>query len=104
MIPTQILSQPLLWLDQWVSLLIWVVGIPVGLYAFVHALMQRKDAYTAASKQTKPTWGAITGVAALLLVIGGGPMNFLWLIGVIAALVYILDVRPRIVEIQQGRW
>ena len=100
----QIFQEPLLYLDVWVTLLIWIVGIPIGLYAFVHALLQRKDAYTAASKQTKPIWGAITGVAALLLVLIQGPMNFLWLVGIIAALVYILDVRPRIVEIQQGRW
>ena len=100
----QIFQEPLLYLDVWVTLLIWIVGIPVGLYAFVHALLQRKDAYTAASKQTKPIWGAITGVAALLLVVIQGPMNFLWLVAIIAALVYILDVRPRIVEIQQGRW
>ena len=100
----QIFQEPLLWLDVWVTLLVWIVGIPVGLYAFVHALLQRKDAYTAASKQTKPIWGAITGVAALLLVLIQGPTNFLWLVGIIAALVYIVDVRPRIVEIQQGRW
>ena len=103
--PVDALQEPFLFLDVWVSLLIWVVGIPVGLYAFVHALLQRKDAYTAASKQTKPIWGAITGVAALLLVfVTDGPFSFLWLVGIIAALVYILDVRPRILEIQQGRW
>ncbi len=33
------------------------------LYAFVHAAMQRPDAYTAADKLTKPVWLVILGVA-----------------------------------------
>lgn len=92
-------------LDVWVSALIWVIGIPVGLYAFVHAMRQRSDAFTAADKQTKPIWGAITGVATLLLIFVQGPMSFFWLIGIVAVLVYIVDVRPRVVDVQQGpRW
>ena len=35
-------------------------------YAFVHAAMQRPDAYTAADKLTKPVWLVILGVAAAL--------------------------------------
>jgi hypothetical protein len=93
-------------LDFYVVLVLWLVGIPVGLYAFVHALMQRADAFTAADKLTKPVWCAITGVGLAVLAISmGGPLNFLWLIGIVAVLIYIVDVRPRVVEIQQGpRW
>jgi hypothetical protein len=100
-------------LDNYVLLALWLIGIPVGLFAFVHALMQRSDAYTAADKLTKPVWCAITGVGAAIMILpdllsGGwpaGPASFLWLVGVIAVLIYIVDVRPRIVEIQQGpRW
>jgi hypothetical protein len=100
-----------MWLDVYVTLLLWVVGVPVALYAFVHALRQRADAFTAANKQTKVIWGAITGVAALVMFftegpffLSTGPPGFLWLIGLIAVLVYLVDVRPRVVEIQQGRW
>ena len=101
----ELIQSPLEYVDLWVTALIWVAGIPVGLYAFVHALRQRSDAFTAANKQTKPIWAAITGVAAVLLVFTGGPLSFFWLIGIIAVLVYLVDVRPRVVEIQQGpRW
>ena len=100
-----LLQNPLEYVDLWVTTLIQIIGIPVGIYAFVHALRQRSDAFTAANKQTKPIWGAITGVATLLLIFTGGPLSFFWLIGIIAVLVYLLDVRPRVVEIQQGpRW
>jgi Protein of unknown function (DUF2516) len=93
------------YLDEYVLKAIWIVGIPVGAYAFVHALLQRADAFTAAGKLTKPAWLGITGVSALVLVVFRGPQTFLWLLGIIAALVYIVDVRPRVIEVQRGqRW
>ena len=66
-------------------------------YSFVHAAMQRPDAYTAANKLTKPVWLVILGVAGLLS----------WVLGItgtaiaaVAAGVYLVDVRPKILEIQ----
>jgi beta-lactamase regulating signal transducer with metallopeptidase domain len=92
-------------LDFYVLSVLWLLGIPVGLYAFVHALMQRSDAFTA-EKLSKPVWCAITGVGLAILAIStSGPYSFLWLVGIIAVLIYIVDVRPRVIEIQQGpRW
>lgn len=67
------------------------------LYAFVHAAMQRTDAYTAADKLTKPVWLVILGVAGLLsLVLGITGVA----IAAVAAGVYIVDVRPKLLEIQ----
>ena len=94
-------------LDGWILMLIWIAGIPVGLYAFVHALMQRADAFTAAEKLSKPAWLGITGASLFVLIIFhfGDPGTILWLAGLIAALVYIVDVRPRVTEVQRGpRW
>ena len=66
-------------------------------YAFVHAAMQRTDAYTAADKLTKPVWLVILGVAAALT-------YFLGVLGMAiaacAAGVYLVDVRPKLLEIQ----
>ena len=66
-------------------------------YSFVHAAMQRPDAYTAANKLTKPVWLVILGIAGLLS----------WVLGItgvaiaaVAAGVYLVDVRPKILEIQ----
>jgi len=92
-------------LDAYILSVIWIAGIPVGAYAFMHALLQRADAFTAADKLTKPAWLGITGVSVLVLVLFQGPATFLWLPGIIAALVYIVDVRPRVIEVQRGpRW
>jgi hypothetical protein len=66
-------------------------------YAFVHAALQRPDAYTAADKLTKPVWLVILGVAGLVAA-------FLSITGVaiaaVAAGVYLVDVRPKILAIQ----
>ena len=66
-------------------------------YAFVHAALQRTDAYTAADKLTKPVWLVILGVGVLLaLVLGITGVA----IAAVAAGVYLVDVRPKILEIQ----
>jgi hypothetical protein len=67
------------------------------LYAFVHAAMQRPDAYTAADKLTKPVWLVILGAAIPLAYL----LNVLGMaLAACAAGVYLVDVRPKLLEIQ----
>lgn len=74
----------------------WAV-LAANIFAFVHAALQRPDAYTATDKLTKPAWLGILGVAALLsLVLGVTGMA----ISAVAAGVYLVDVRPRLLEVQ----
>ncbi|MCI4673606.1 DUF2516 family protein [Candidatus Mycolicibacterium alkanivorans] len=87
-------------MSQLVGTVLFVLQLAVvgaTLYAFVHAAMQRPDAYTAAEKLTKPVWLVILGVAGLLaLVLGVTGVA----IAAVAAGVYIVDVRPKLLEIQ----
>jgi hypothetical protein len=79
----------------------------LGLFAFFHALSQRVDAYTAVERMTKPAWLGITGggTAAMLLFTPNGIGSIFWLAGLIAVLVYMVDVRPKLIEVQRGpRW
>lgn len=82
--------------------LIWLAAIPVGLYAFVHACRQRTDAFTATDRLTKRHWLALTGASTVVLVWLplGGPGTVLWLAGLVAVLVYIVDVKPAVTEVQ----
>jgi hypothetical protein len=77
--------------------LLQLVVLLTALYAFVHAAMQRPDAYTAAEKLTKPVWLVILGASTLLALI-------LPILGSVfaacAAGVYMVDVRPKLLEIQ----
>ena len=61
-------------------------------------------AFPAVGKLTKPAWLGILGVATLLMIVGPG-IIFLWVIGVVAVCVYLVDVRPKVDAIQRGpRW
>ena len=87
-------------MSQLVGTVLFVLSVAVflvTLYAFIHAAMQRPDAYTAAEKLTKPVWLVILGVAALLVFVLTvmGPV-----IAACAAGVYIVDVRPKLLEVQ----
>jgi 4-amino-4-deoxy-L-arabinose transferase-like glycosyltransferase len=73
-------------------------ALVVGVYSFVHAAMQRPDAYTAAGKLTKPVWLAILGVSVLLLLLFRDPFGAA--IAAVAAGIYLVDVRPKLLDIQ----
>jgi hypothetical protein len=79
---------------------IFVLQIAVAvatLYALVHAAMQRPDAYTAAEKLTKPLWLLIlAGAIALIFVL----QVMGTAIAAAAAGVYLVDVRPKLLDIQ----
>ena len=81
--------------------LIWAVFLAT-VYAFVHAAMQRPDAYPAVDKLTKPVWLIILGVAAVLcFFFGVQPLDiFFPTIAAVAAGVYLVDVRPKLLEVQ----
>ncbi len=74
-----------------------IAVIATTVYAFVHAALQRQDAYTAADKLTKPVWLVILGVGVLLALVLGVTGTA---IAAVAAGVYIVDVRPKILEVQ----
>ena len=88
----------------WIVLVLNWAAVPVGLFAFLHAVTQRADAYAAANKLTKPVWLAITGggtVACALFHFYDFGMMF-WIAGLVAVLVYLVDVRPKLIEAQRG--
>ncbi|QWF79940.1 DUF2516 family protein [Amycolatopsis sp. CA-230715] len=88
----------------WICWVIDQLGTLAALFAFVHALLQRADAYAAADRKTKPLWLAITGGATVIMGLTGfwGNGTIFWLAGMVASLVYIVDVRPKLIEVQRG--
>jgi hypothetical protein len=85
-----------------VLLVVWLAVAVTAAYALVHAALQRPDAYTATNKMTKNAWLAILGGAVLLVlvtnVLGLGILGTA--ITACAAGVYLVDVRPKLLEIQ----
>jgi hypothetical protein len=88
----------------WIVFVLNWAAVPVGLFAFLHAVTKRADAYAAANKRTKPVWLAITGggtLACALFQFYNFTMMF-WIAGLVAVLVYLVDVRPKLIEAQRG--
>jgi hypothetical protein len=77
------------------NLLLLVLGVGVAalkLWALIDACVRPAPAYVLNGKLTKPAWVAILLLAVLLSLTG--VLNILGLLGVIAAAVYLADVRP----------
>lgn len=81
----------------YVLFVLQIAVLVTTVYAFVHAAMQRTDAYPAADKLTKPVWLVILGVGGLLALVLGITGTA---IAAVAAGVYLVDVRPKLLEIQ----
>ena len=88
--------------DFWVfTALLWA-ALGLTVWAFVDALVRPAPGFLAAGKLTKPGWAAITGLAARIIFWQQNPMTFLGLPAVIAAVVYLVDVRPAVRGLRRG--
>jgi Protein of unknown function (DUF2516) len=87
--------------DTIVYLVVYYGVLALAVWAFVDALVRPAAAYVAAGKLTKPGWMAITAIAALVVYFRG-PMDFFGLPAVIAAVVYLVDVRPAVRGLHRG--
>jgi len=75
---------------------LWVISLVLlvmAVFAFLDAALRRSDAYSAASKQTKPFWMIILGITIAVNIY---PILFLQIAGLVATIVYIVDVRPEL--------
>ncbi len=79
------------------SLLVFVIQA----WAFVDAVSHRPEVFVAADKLTKPAWLIILGLAVAAHMLIWNPVSFLNLIGAVAGIVYIVDVRPALRSLTQ---
>ena len=74
-------------------------------WALIDCLRRPAAAFTAAGKRTKNVWLAIVGIATVVSFLTLPPLSlsfFLGLIAAVAAIVYLVDVKPA-VERYSGR-
>ena len=90
---------------QAVVLLVLNVGaLALAVFALVDALRRPPPAFEYAGKRTKTFWSLLLGVAtALAFVSIGGQIGLLVIISVVAAGVYLADVRPAVRTYGGGR-
>lgn len=79
-----------------VVLLLGVAAFAMAVFAFVESLRYPAAAYAAAEKLTKQWWVGITAVAMLVGFVSMGNPFGVGLLAVVAAGVFLADVRPAI--------
>ena len=88
-----------------ISLVVLIVSLIVQAIALIHCVTQRGDGFQAIGTLPKGAWLAILAVCFVLtfLGVGGGATGIFGLIGVAAALIYLLDVRPGLKDLTDGK-
>ncbi|WP_116114956.1 DUF2516 family protein [Austwickia chelonae] len=89
--------------QAWVVLLLGVAALAMELYAFIEAVRYPAATYSAAGKLTKAAWVGITGVAVLIGFAAVQQVFGIGLLAVVAAGVFLADVRPAIRQYHRPR-
>jgi hypothetical protein len=88
---------------------LFVLAISLGLLvvkvlAFIDATRRTKQSFPAVGRQTKQLWLIFTGGAVLAHVLDPRPTSLINLLGTIAAIIYMVDVRVRIKDLYDNRY
>lgn len=87
-------------IEAWIFIIVGFALLVVKVFALVSALLYSNESYDAAGKLNKVTWCAILGVGLLLHLVPV-PLPFVNLALLIAALVYLADVRPALAGLRR---
>lgn len=85
-----------------INWVLFVFAVVIELVAFVHCVMQRRDAFEAIGTLPKGIWLALIGGSLLLTLVLVSVSSIFGLIGITAAAVYLLDVRRGIRDLSDG--
>jgi len=98
-------SAPLFYLDvqRYIVILLLIFSLVIQAVALIHCLTQRGDGFQAIGTLPKGAWAAILAVCIVLTLLVSGAIGIFSLIGIGAALIYLLDVRPGLKDLTDGK-
>lgn len=82
-----------------VVLVLWVVFLGLKGFAFVECLRAPTQAFPAVGRQSKVLWLVLTGLALLTGLLPNLTLSLFGIAGVVVALIYVFDIRPKIKSI-----
>lgn len=85
-----------------ISLVLWVLFAGVKVWAAVDCVRRPAQAFPAVNRVSKVLWLILTLAAALTGLLPNLTLSIFGIAGIIVALIYLFDVRPRIIEITGG--
>ena len=83
---------------------LWVIFGLVKVWACIDCLRRRPDAFPAVGRASKVLWLILTGVSMLTGFLPGLTLSIFGIVGLVIALVYLFEVRPKIIAITQKRY
>lgn len=86
-----------------VLLALWVLTLAVKGYAFIDCVRRPAAAFPAVGRQTKVLWLVLTALAALSGLIPGLTLTIFGMAAIVIALVYLFDVRTKLIDITNSR-
>lgn len=86
--------------ESYVTLIVMFLVLSVAIFAFINSLLYPAEAYSAAGKWTKPAWNIVLGLGVVLQLIPTG-LILVNIALLIAALVYLADVRPALAGLRR---
>lgn len=82
---------------------LWAITLAVKVYAVVDCVRRPAAAFPAVGRQTKVLWLLLTGLSALAGILPSLTLTIFGIAGIVIALVYLFDVRTRIVDVTGSR-
>ncbi len=86
-------------LDGMVILILWAILLGVKVFALIDCLRRPADYFPYIGRQTKLLWVALTTVSLLAGLAPNLTMSIFGIAGTIISLIYLLDIRPKMIEI-----
>ena len=86
-----------------VLIAVWVVFAVLKVWAFVDCLRQKEQVFPAVERQSKVLWLILTGISALTGLVFD-PLGIVGIAGVVVALIYLFEVKPRIQQLTNPRY
>ena len=88
--------------QAFITTVLFVGFLIVKVWAVADCATRRKDAFVAAGRRTQAFWLLLTGASAITALVFP-PLGIFGLAGLVIALVYLLDVRPRVQDASSWR-
>ena len=85
--------------DGLVIQILWVILLGVKAFALVDCIRRPADYFPFIGRQTKVLWTALTAISLLAGLAPGLTLSIFGIAGTIISLIYLLDIRPKMIEL-----
>lgn len=86
-------------LDGTVILILWAILLAVKVFALVDCVRRPAGYFPVIGRQSKLLWVALTAISLLAGLVPNLTMSIFGIAGTVISLVYLLDIRPKMIEI-----